>query len=445
MSRLQTLFARAQSIELSARQRRILVWAGYPLFALLVALTTFYVSLPRERLKDRLETALSADLASGQPLALGVDVNIGELTPTLFTGIGLNATDVILRTRPLRPDEKPARYVIDDLRVRVGLLSLLLGAPSYSFKAHALGGLVRGKIAAGASATRVDIAVEKMVLTGVPAIAQAVGGVPLAGALRGKLVLTLPKGQLATAQGRLDLDLSDLVLGDGKAKLTVPSDPFLAAGITFPRIRLGQLSGHVVIDKGHARLEGVRVHSPDADAMLDGHAELRDPIAATQLSLYLKLRPAPALVKREPTVELMTNALASTARRTDGYLGLQITGPLGTPFVRPAKDPPAGVTATLDPNPAPAAPPPSSPAVHAPQPTFVNPPSNEEHRAVNAEEPEADSPHDDSALEAAHPAEESGHGVELPLPPPTAGSAGAVVGPPPAPRPARLDAGEHEE
>src|SRR4051794_3834922 len=105
--RVQALIDRVRAIDLTARQRKILVWAGYPVFALFVAALAFFWSVPRDRVKDRLETALSADVTSGQPLAIGMDVDIGDLTLTLFTGAGFKASVIVVRTRPLTPGEKP--------------------------------------------------------------------------------------------------------------------------------------------------------------------------------------------------------------------------------------------------------------------------------------------------------------------------------------------------
>src|SRR5207248_10880266 len=129
-----------------------------------------------------------------------------------------------------------------------------------------------------------------------------------------------------------------------KAKLTVPGDPFLSQGLTFPKIKLGRLSGRVAIEKGRARFEGIRVHSADGDATLEGYVELHDPLGTSQMHAYLRFKPAEELVKREPTVELMNNALGGTAKRPDGYIGFQVTGPLAALFYLPSKDPPLGVT-----------------------------------------------------------------------------------------------------
>jgi len=363
--RVQALVDRLRAIELTERQQRILTWVGYPLFALLVALLAFYWSVPRERVKDRLETALSADVTSGQPLAIGMDVAIGDLSLKLFTGLGFKATDIVLHTRPLTAAEKPARYVIDDVKVRLGLFSTLFGRPSYSFVAHALSGSVEGHVSGSADETKAAIEIDKLVLNGVPGIQQSTGGIPIDGTVSGKLDVAVPKNLLANANGTVDVDIEDVVVGDGKAKLIVPNDPFLSAGVTFPRVKLGKLSGHIVIDKGRARFEGVRVHSADADATLEGYVELHDPIGTSQMHGYLKFRPSEALVKREATIELMTNAMAGTAKRSDGFIGIQMTGPLMSMFFLPSKDPPYGVTSLSEPN-APAASSPTPPPARAP-------------------------------------------------------------------------------
>lgn len=373
-ARMQALVDRGRAFvgDLTPRQRRIIGWSGYPLFALFVALLAFYWSVPRERVKERLETALSADVTSGQPLAIGMDTEIGDLSLRLFTGLGFKATDIVLRTRPMNTSEKPARYVIDDVRVRLGLFSTLFGRPSYSFKAHALSGVVEGHVSGNNDESKVDVELDKLVLNGVPGIQQAFGGLPVEATISGKLDVSVPKNLLANANGTIDIDIEDVSIGDGKAKLTVPNDPFLAAGVTVPRIRLGKLAGQIVIEKGRGRFEGVRVHSADADATLDGYVELHDPIGLSQMHAYLKFRPSEALLKREATIELLTNALAGTAKRADGYLGIQLTGPLSGVFFLPSKDPPFGVSTRSEPAAA-ATPPPASPKPAAP--SFTPPPT----------------------------------------------------------------------
>ncbi len=370
-ARVEAVVEWLRRFEPTPRQRRWAAWVGYPLFALFMALMAFYWSVPRDRVKDRLETALSADVTSGQPLAIGMDVQIGELTMKLFTGLGFRATDIVLRTRPINVGEKPARYVIDDVRVRLGLFAMMFGRPSYSFVAHALSGTVEGNIAGNSDETHAEVEIDKLVLNNVPGIQQSTGGLPIDGTVSGKLDVHVPKNLLSNANGNIDVDIEDIVVGDGKAKLTVPSDPFLAAGVTFPRVKLGKLSGQIVIDKGRARFDGVRVHSADGDAMLDGYVELHDPIGMSQIHAYLRFRLSEALLKREPTLELMTNALSGTAKRSDGFLGIQLTGPLMALVTLPSKDPPFGVT--MQNEPAAGASPPPAPALKMAPPALAPP------------------------------------------------------------------------
>src|SRR5207247_2920014 len=50
--RVQAILDRLRAIDLTPRQRQVLTWVGYPLFALFVASLAFYWSVPRERVKD---------------------------------------------------------------------------------------------------------------------------------------------------------------------------------------------------------------------------------------------------------------------------------------------------------------------------------------------------------------------------------------------------------
>ena len=152
--------------QIPAPLRRLGRYAGYPAFAILVAIVSLYFSLPRDVIRDRIEMALSADPKANPP-GLGMDVTIGDADLTLLFGPGVSLTDIQLKTRPTVPGEKPTRFVIDDLTFRTGLLGQLFRSPSYSFKTHVLAGELRGDIAIGKN-LEVDINADKLVLTGAP-------------------------------------------------------------------------------------------------------------------------------------------------------------------------------------------------------------------------------------------------------------------------------------
>jgi type II secretion system protein N len=374
-----------------ARFRKPLLWVGWFFFFVAVAMITTYASLPRDRIKDRLESAMSADPSSMQPGALGMDVTIGDLSLTLFSGAGLRAQDVVLRTRPIKEGDKPARYIIDDVTVHVGLFGLLFNRPTYKFKAHFLSGTLTGEISQSPAEQRIRLDADGIVLGGQPAVAQSVG-LPVEGTLGFKVDAVAAKSMVANLDGTAELTIEGAVIGDGKAKLTVPGDPFLGQGLTFPRIKLGTVQAKVTMTKGRANIDDFRIHSADGDATLEGYAELRDPLAQSLMHGFLKFRPSEALVKREPTVELLNTALTA-AKRSDGYMGFQLSGPLNAVFYLPNPNPPPGVVSkggaapslptspvTPPPRPAtappveaePAAPPPPPPP--APEPSANAPP-----------------------------------------------------------------------
>jgi len=388
---------------LGPRAKKALRGLGYVAFGIFIAVMTLYITLPRNRIKEKIEATLSADPNSGTPGAINLEVILGDLGVTLFTGSGLRATDVVLRTRPTNPDDKPARFVLDDVSVKAGLIGLIFGRPTYRFRAHGFEGEVHGSVTSLPTDFALAINAKNIVLTGDKAIAQLVG-LPIEGTVSCKIDVHADKGMLSALDGTAEIEIEDAVVGDGKAKLTIPSDPFLKAGITVPRMRLGTITVKVTFDKGKAKLESVHTKSPDGEAFVDGNAELRDFFNLSQLHLYIRFRAAEALTKREPTLELMTNQLASTsAKRPDGFFGFQLNGLISSLIPIPSPNPPPGVTlGAAPPTPTPTTPttaskpvpagfvaPPPSPGSNGdtmqPQPSAPTPPAP-------APEPEAPQP-----------------------------------------------------
>src|SRR5262245_8994865 len=89
-------------------------YAGYPLFGVFVFVLTLYLSLPWDRVKDRLEL---------EAASAGLDVQIERMGPAFL--LGLKAKNVTLRTRPVNPSDKPSRFVFDEIVAHPSLLSML--------------------------------------------------------------------------------------------------------------------------------------------------------------------------------------------------------------------------------------------------------------------------------------------------------------------------------
>lgn len=395
-------------------QARLLRIVGYPIFALGVFLASFYFSLPLDRIKDRLQRELSQDSGPPAPgsgawgIGLGMDVTIGDIGLNLLPA-GASASDVTLRPRPAPgaaaesdAQKRSKAMFVESLRLRTPLLALLFGDRVLGVDVQAMGGsvVVDGGLISDGAILKTEL--DKLTLARAPILAQFVP-LPVLGVLSGNADIKVPlrkpdkgaetrrsvgNGPLAVAldysktAGLIEIRIEQGVLGDGKAKLAVPGDPFLSQGITFPKLALGNVTGRVVFDRGRATLSDVRSQSADAEIALEGYIELRDPLPLSELRLYLRFRPSPSLIKREPTMEILSNAMAA-GKRSDGSLGFALTGTMATPRSRPSREPPDGVSlrsGSLGAVSKDAAPPiqpaqPSPPPPVAPPPQMAAPPS----------------------------------------------------------------------
>lgn len=359
-----------RKLRLKKGQARLLRIVGYPLFGLLVFLVSLYLSLPLDRIKARIERELSLDNGPGAApagtwgIGSGLDVTIGELD-LKFLPLGALATDITVRGRPKEgappataEDQKKFKpTLIESLRAKVSLWSLLTGARAAALSIEALGGTLEGEGGLYSDHVALHTTGDKLTLQRAPILAQLLP-LPLGGVLGTQIDVSVPlKKQdkpsavrragilidLPKATGSIDLHIEQGTLGDGKAKLVVPGDPFMSQGLTFPKLSLGTVTGHVVFDRGRATLSEVNGQSSDASISVEGYLELKDPMQISELHLYLRFKPSAALIKREPTMEILSNAMA-LGKRADGSLGFAITGTFANPRSRPAREPPEGVT-----------------------------------------------------------------------------------------------------
>ncbi|HMU39588.1 MAG TPA: type II secretion system protein GspN [Pseudomonadota bacterium] len=370
-------------LRLLRRLRKTSRWVTFFLYAgfgLLVFLLSLSLSLPEDKIKDRLERELSQErgpasvAAGGFGIGTGMDVIVGDLSVHVFRP-GITASDVRLRPRkPSNPGADlgatpkampPLPLTVDRIDVRLHPVDALFGTKSGRLEVEAFGGEVTADGSQGSDGVAVTLQSHDITLGRVSAISGLLplpmigtAGLSLQIAIPNQKQLLPPAGRpvaappvsaaaprldLAKAEGKIDLLLSQASVGDGKAKLVIPGDPFLSQGVTFPRIRLGDVIGKVTIERGRAKIVDLHAKSPDVELWIDGQVELRDPLDFSELRLYVRFKPSAQLVAREPTLELVTNS-QSQGKRQDGALGFAVTGTLANPRARPAKDPPDGVS-----------------------------------------------------------------------------------------------------
>jgi type II secretion system protein N len=333
--------------------RKWIKWIGYPLFSLTMFLLFFYLTFPYDKLKTRIEELAGA---SGD-----IELSIEDLGPSpLF---GLSAEGVLLKIKPKESrapisspqfglgappaasgaaaaeppqKKKPLRLILDEVVLKTSLFSLLLGKTDVSFEITALDGSLEGQYTEEKKkGWAFELEAQHLDLSRLPELQEMVG-LPFAGKVSSKVDLKVPRNQFSEASGTVSLELTDCVVGDGKAKLKVPGNPLLAMGITLPRVRLGTLGGQVKIEKGEALFENVSATSPDVQMKLEGGISLRNPLGFSQTQAYLTFKISPELKKRDPKFDLLENGLA-TAKRSDGFFGMRIEGFLKSPRFNPSQ------------------------------------------------------------------------------------------------------------
>lgn len=418
---------RRQLIRLWRRLRktnRVVTVLLYTVFGVLTFFVSLSLSLPVDKIKDRLERELSQE--QGPPIAAtggfgigtGMDVSIGELDIHVLRP-GASATDVRLKPRKVPGSDAAAAknvrpIVIDKLEARLSPLDAAFGTKSGSLFVEAFGGELAAEGSQGDDGISVSANMHDVTLLRLSALSGLLP-LPMLGTLGVSLHFKAPNQKpatparagvapllnpppvrldLAKAVGDLEIKLAQATLGDGKAKLVVPGDAFLSQGITFPKIRLGDVIGKVTIERGRANIVDIHAKSPDVELWVDGYLELRDPIQLSDARLYVRFKPSQQLTAREPTMELVVSSQAQ-GKRSDGAIGFSITGSLANPRARAAKEPPdgvvlrAGTLGQVSPTAKPAltpgvpsnvpSPPPAMPshAIPSPPPPQNPPPSND--------------------------------------------------------------------
>jgi type II secretion system protein N len=395
-------------------------YAAYPTFGIFVFLMVLYLSLPWDRVKDRLEL---------EAAAAGMDVRIDQMGPAFL--FGLKAKGVTLRTRPVNPADKPGRFVFDEISAHPGIIGLAFGHVSSTFAAEAFGGDISGYFSR-ATDTEANFTAKGIDLGQIPGL-EGLVKLPMSGIMKAAGSIEMPKGHLAEAKGDLKIDCKTCTIGDGKAKLVIPGDAFLQQGVTVPKIGLGSPEGKLVIEKGTAKITGFEGHSPDMDIKIEGDIALRDPWQFSTANLCLAFRPTQALIKREAVFELLGRSLDQTAKRADGYYTVRVSGRLDSMFFMPAHcgGGPGGPTTAAPPRPAGVgfAPPPSV----APAGMAAPPPAPPNLVPPPAMAPPAPPPAQIDAAPAAPPPTSD-------IVPRAAPARGAIVGQPPSepgPQPAQ--------
>lgn len=326
---------------MKARLAKLLPWIGYPAFYLFCLFVFAYWTFPYERLRDR----VVAEFERQQHQTGGSQrLSIESLGPYWFSGLSAKGVRIVMPPPPgSEPDKRPGQIEIDEGHVRVSLLPLLVGRVSITFGAKAFGGSVDGYTTTNGDDRRIEVELDGVDLANLDPIAGMVG-LPLTGTMQGKLDLTLPEQKLQKANGTLDVTIRDLAAGDGKAKI--------GGKLALPKLNVGELTIAAEAKDGVLKLTKLAAAGQDLDFAADGKIMLRDPTNESLADVFLRFKFADGYKNRNDMTKSLFGSPGSSmpalfeldprvkqSKRTDGFYGWHMMGPLREPQFNPA---PAG-------------------------------------------------------------------------------------------------------
>ena len=324
-------------MELTLRQKKLLTWIGYPLLALFTFVIALHMTFPYNRVKGKVIESLSDKY----------DVSIADVEPTFLPG-GIIFNKIVLQTRPDNPKEKPTTVIIDKLRVDAGLFAMLRGRVDLDILAEIGAGKIEGNIAVSSSSMSTSLSTHSLPLETVPGLKSAIG-LPMSGGLDARVSITLPHHKWSKAHGSIELDCPGCTIGDGKAKIHPPKrkrrsrfrrrsgfpmDP--SAGLTVPRLSLGNTSAVVKIAEGVGTIETFSGTSKDGEMKIEGKLRFSDPFKRSKLPGCFHFKLSDSLKKREPNFGNIM-AFLDVSEDKDGWGHMKMIGYLPQLSYRPVK------------------------------------------------------------------------------------------------------------
>lgn len=317
---------------LTARQKKVLKWIGYPVLAITVFLFTLGWTFPYDRVRDRVIDRLSDKY----------DVTIADVHGTFLPG-GMVLEMVMLKTRPTSPDEKPVVLLFQEIEIDLSLLELLVGHQDVDISAELGGGTIEANVEMSSSGIEVTVETDDLPLTNLPGVASAIG-LPVAGGLDLDIEVELPERKWKNAEGHVIMTCSGCTVGDGASTLKPrvqegrrPSraSAFASQGVTVPKLSLGDLRAELQLRKGIGTFKSFAAKSGDGWLKFDGKLELRDPIGQSRLPGCMSFFLSDDLRKREPNFANITIGMGKH-QQADGSYALPTNGKL-SPFAFDAK------------------------------------------------------------------------------------------------------------
>lgn len=320
--------------KIAITSRALLNWLSYIGFFLFCFFLFAYLTFPYDRARAFFLTQFNQEtLPGGRVKPSDVQLKIAELDPYWFTGAKLTGVELVKQAT--QPDDQPMVISADYVTVRPSILSLLVGDLDVFFDVGMGPGEINGnykkeedrqEILAGINA----IDMSKLGIDGII-------GLPVKGQANGAIDLSIAKEPKDT-RGSVNFRITNLVIGDGKSKLKLPT---LRDGLTVDTINAGNLQFKIKVDKGVGEIE--KFSSSGKDIQVEGSGSIRfvSALKLSRVDLFIDLVFTDAYRNKSDRTRTLFSLLnlspkLQRAKTNDGGLRYQITGTLGSPRYRPA-------------------------------------------------------------------------------------------------------------
>jgi type II secretion system protein N len=321
---------------IKAYAKKYAPYVGYPIFYVACLALFIAWTFPYSKLRERFVTSFNAQQRASNG---SQELQIEEMGSYWVSGVKMKG--VKLLTAATQPGKAPSELTIDEARVRVSLLPLLIGHENVGFSLDAFGGQVSGTYEMHGKDRAVEVVLDSIDLGQLRPLVDLIGA-PIYGKLGGSINLSLPEGRATKGSGSVELEAHDVAVGDGKAKIK--------NAFALPRLTVGTLSLSAEASNGILKITKLAAGGKDLELQGDGRIQMRDlaPDSICDVTVRFKVndgyRTKEEVAKynlfgtpgssQTPLIELDPTVKAS--KRADGFYGWMVRGALGHPDFVPA-------------------------------------------------------------------------------------------------------------
>ncbi len=319
------------------RLRKFAPFVVYPLFYLFALAVFAVVTFPYDKLRDRIVASFNAQQRATNGHQ---ELQIDEMTGHWLTGVKMKG--VHLFSAASEPSKPPAEIKIEEATARISLLGLLVGNQDITFRIDAFGGTIKGAHDLHGKDRRVDLELDGVDIGQVQPIADLIG-LPLEGKMSGTISLFLPDGKASKGSGGVTLDIKDVAVGDGKAKLQGP------VALTLPRLSVGDIKLVGEAKEGVLKISKLAASGKDLELQGEGRIGMRELATDSLADIAVKFKVNDGYRTKSDMTKTLFGAPGSNAaplfdldpkvkqsKRPDGFYAWTIRGPLGRPEFIPA-------------------------------------------------------------------------------------------------------------